>query len=80
MIRARKPCIFCIRWMKMIMTSVNRIALVLGQPSGCLYIVSTFKKLKKLCVFESDILHILLVNSILSTTKQFREMKKISIF
>ena len=35
-----------------------------------------FQKNKKICVFESDILHILLANSILSTTKQFREIKK----
>ena len=43
-----------------------------NQTKTLLYIVSTFKN-KKICVFESDILHILLANSILSTTKQFRE-------
>ena len=32
---------------------------------------------KKICVFESDILHILLADSILSTTKRFRKMKKL---
>ena len=35
------------------------------------------KKSKKICVFESDILHILLADSILSTTKRFRKMKKL---
>ena len=43
-----------------------------NQTKTLLYIVSTSKN-KKICVFESDILHILLANSILSTTKQFRE-------
>ena len=33
-------------------------------------------KNKKICVFESDILHILLADSIISTAKRFREMKK----
>ena len=32
--------------------------------------------MKKNCVFESDILHILLADSIISTAKRFREMKK----
>ena len=36
-----------------------------------------FQKNKKLYVFESDILHILLADSILSTTKQFRKIKKL---
>ena len=35
-----------------------------------------FQKMKKNCVFESDILHILLADSIISTAKRFREMKK----
>ena len=35
-----------------------------------------FQKNKKLYVFESDILHILLADSIISTAKRFREMKK----
>ena len=34
-------------------------------------------KNKKICVFESDILHILLADSIISTAKRFREMKKL---
>ena len=36
-----------------------------------------FQKNKKLYVFESDILHILLADSIISTAKRFREMKKL---
>ena len=36
-----------------------------------------FQKNKKLYVFESDILHILLTDNIISTWKQFQEMKKI---
>mgnify|MGYP000694872519 CR=1 FL=1 len=44
-----------------------------NQTKTLLYIVSTFKKLKKFVFLKSDILHILLANSILSTTKQFRE-------
>ena len=36
-----------------------------------------FQKIKKICVFESDILHILLADSIISTAKRFREMKKL---
>ena len=35
-----------------------------------------FQKIK-ICVFESDILHILLADSIISTAKRFREMKKL---
>ena len=38
-----------------------------------LYHNDTIMKNDKICVFESEILHILLANSILSTTKQFRE-------
>ena len=34
-------------------------------------------KNKKICVFESDILHILLADSIISTANRFREMKKL---
>ena len=37
----------------------------------------TFSKNKKICVFESEILHILLADSILSTTKRFRKIKKL---
>ena len=33
--------------------------------------------MKKNCVFESDILHILLADSIISTAKRFQEMKKL---
>ena len=36
-----------------------------------------FQKNKKLYVFESDILHVLLADSIISTAKRFREMKKL---
>ena len=36
-----------------------------------------FQKNKKIYVFESDILHILLADSIISTAKRFREMKKL---
>ena len=42
-----------------------------------LYHNDTIMKNDKICVFESEILHILLANSILSTTMQFRKMKKI---
>ena len=35
-----------------------------------------FQKIK-ICVFESDILHILLADSIIRTAKRFREMKKL---
>ena len=34
-------------------------------------------KNKKICVFESDILYILLADSIISTANRFREMKKL---
>ena len=37
----------------------------------------SLSKNKKICVFESDILHILLADSIISTAKRFREMKKL---
>ena len=42
-----------------------------------LYHNDTIMKNDKICVFESEILHILLANSILSTTMQFRKIKKI---
>ena len=38
-----------------------------------------FQKNKKLYVFESDILHILLADSIISTSKQFQEIKNLRL-
>ena len=37
----------------------------------------TLSKNKKIYVFESDILYILLADSIINTAKRFREMKKL---
>ena len=45
-----------------------------------LYHNDTIMKNDKICVFESEILHILLANSILSTTMQFRKMKKFNFW
>ena len=47
---------------------------------GSLRVAFTWSPLSKnkiFCVFESDFLHILLADSIISTSKQFQEMKKL---
>ena len=38
-----------------------------------------FQKIKKICVFESDLLHILLADNIISTSKQFQKMKNLRL-